>query len=316
MRPSRREFIAGALASGMAGVTHGEEPVKLSSVSSAFTLDRQTAVLAHPGIQRPVRFTVVTDSHFTLLDERDGEFRENVRRACQWPGMEKDLDSALEAARKWGSEVVMLTGDILSFPSFANVEFIARKMKACGLKWVYIAGNHDWHFEGLPGSDDEHRSEWIRRLTPLYQKRDPFVSSYVFGGVRFVSLDNSTYHITKDQLDFFRAELASGDPICLFMHIPFFMPLRPSLYTLGNPTWGAATDNYWEIERRQRWSESGQGQEAFELRRLAFSSANLVGVFAGHEHFLQIGSENGVPQFIVPKNHDGGAYMNVELRAM
>lgn len=317
----RRTFIHGILGAGavLAGGCRSS-CFGLGSGASAvrdprrFAFDHETAVIVHPAVSRTVRFSVITDSHFTLIDDRDSAYREHARRTMQWPAKESDLDAALERSRKWGAEIVMLTGDMFSFPSYANIEFLERKMRSSGLKWVYVAGNHDWHYEGVRGSDNEQRAEWIKRLAPLYQGADPLMSSCEIGGVRFVTIDDTTYHVFPEQVDFLRRELASGAPTCLFMHIPFYMPTRPVLYTVGNPDWGEATDDVWMHENRQKWAKDGQAPSSFALRELAFGATNMVGIFTGHDHALQVGSENGIPQFVIPKNHDSGYSLNVELR--
>ena len=316
---NRRDFLgglAGALALGGCRSPHGAEPPSPAAPRDrrAFAFDRDTAVIVHPSVRRTIRFSVITDSHFGFIDGRDDAWRGHARRMAQYSGAEKDLDAALERSRKWGAEVVMLTGDMFSFPSYANIEFIGRKMKACGMKWVYIAGNHDWHFEGVKGTDNEQRAEWVRRLTPLYQGADPLMSSFEVGGVRLVSIDDSTYQLLPSQVEFLRKELAAGGPTCLFLHIPLYLPTRPSLYTVGNPDWGEATDDIWMYENRQKWAKTGQVPESFALRDLAFGAPNMVGVFAGHDHQLQVGAENGVPQFVVPSNCRKGTSLNVELR--
>lgn len=317
---NRRTFLGGlfgsgvALAGGCKGLTCGGAAAGAARDPRQFAFDHDTAAIVHPAVRRTVRFTVITDSHFALIDGRDDAWRGHAKRTMQWPGKEKDLDLALERARKWGAEVVMLTGDMFSFPSYANVEFIERKMKGCGMRWVYIAGNHDWHFEGVPGTDNEQRAEWIKRLAPLFQGADPLMSSYEIGGVRFVSIDDSTYQLLPEQVDFLRAELAKGDPTCLFMHIPLYLPSRPNVFTVGSPTWGEATDTYWQYENRQKWAKEGQNPASFALRELAFGAPNMVGIFAGHEHTLQVGAENGIPQFVIPCNYASGISLNVELR--
>jgi len=279
-----------------------------------FTYDDKLATILHPLVKEPVRFTVIADTHFTWHDERDEAMKDNLARIAQWPGREADLDAAFAAARKFGADIVPLAGDMFSFPSYANVEFLDRKMRASGLDCRYVSGNHDWHFEGLPGSDDELRATWIRRrMACLYRGEDPMAYSVVKKGVRFVFVDGTTYRITPAQLAFFKKELATGDPVVLVMHVPFWMAPHGATDTLANPHWGYDTDVNYVPERRERWPKEGQPRESFEFAELAFSAPNMVAVFAGHEHVLQVASRRGVPQFIVPANCKSGAYMNVRL---
>ena len=271
-------------------------------------------MIRHPMVKEPLSFTVIADTHLALIDDRDAAWRDHAKRMMQWPGREKDLDAAFAAARKHGAELVALAGDMFSFPSLANIESLSRRMAGSGLDCRYIAGNHDWHFEGTPGTDDEQRAEWIaKRMSGLYRGEDPSGYSVMKRGVRFVFLDNTTYLISPRQLAFVRQELAKGDPTVFVMHVPFYMNPQSAIDTLAHPRWGAATDVNWKTERRLRWREDGQSAESFALRELVFSSPNTVAVFAGHEHDLQVGCERGVPQIVVPKNQGSGLFMNVRL---
>jgi len=314
MKINRRSFFGSALALGAGGMgfAYGENKSEIT-VSRPFVFDHNTLIIGCPGLSKPFGITLIADSHYTLIDSRDDDNREFASRLSQWPARENDLDLALQSARQRNAERILLLGDIISFPSLANVEFVQRKMDTCGMKWAYIAGNHDWHFEGTPGSDEEHRNNGFKRLKPLYLGANPLMSAFSVGGIRFVLIDNSTYHISEEQLNFFQKELTRGEPVCLCMHIPFYQSLRPILDTLGNPQWGATTDKNWKIERRERWAETGQGAASFEFRRMALSSSSVIAIFAGHEHYLQISTNNGVPQFIIPKNHEGGNHLSVDF---
>ena len=50
-------------------------------------------------------------------------------------------------------------GELVGFPTLANVEYLKSSLDRCGLPWIYIAGNHDWHFENLPETDGDRRAE-------------------------------------------------------------------------------------------------------------------------------------------------------------
>ena len=78
------------------------------------------------------------------------------------------------------------------------------------ISYRYIAGNHDWHFEGS-GPDipqPELRRRWIKKLAPLYAGENPDGYSVQAGGANFVLIDNSANEISKEQLAFFKSELA------------------------------------------------------------------------------------------------------------
>lgn len=176
-----------------------------------------------PSLGEPVRFFVVGDTHFGLHDERDDAYRDNYARLSKKSAKKAEFEGMLKRAHDENVDLVCLVGDTISFPSLANVEYVERALKTSGVKWVYIAGNHDWHFEGVPGSDAEQRAEWTsKRLLPLHQGRNPLFSSIVVKGVRFVMIDNSIYHVGEEQLVFWKSEAQKGDPTVLLMHIPLW----------------------------------------------------------------------------------------------
>ena len=264
-----------------------------------------------PGLEEPLRFWVIGDTHFALRDARDEEHAEQCARMSRWAAAKEPFEAMLARAKEENPDLLVLVGDILSFPTLANVEYLKSSLDRCGLPWIYVAGNHDWHFEGDGGSDLEQRARWTEcRLKPLYQGSDPLMASRVVKGVRFVMIDNSLYHVLPEQLSFFKTEAAKGDPVCLCMHIPLWRP-GWGVHTCGCPTWGAATDPYWRIERRERWSER-QMPSTFAFREAVLETSNLVGVFAGHIHALEVARERGQNFFTTPGNGNG-AHLSVTI---
>lgn len=259
-----------------------------------------------PELKECVRVCFASDTHLALHDERDDAYAGNYARMAQCGGDPAAFSKMLSTASAEKADLVALTGDTVSFPTLANVEFVAGELGKCGLDWIYTAGNHDWHFEGDSGSDAEQRARWIeRRLLPLYPgKVDPLMYSKVVKGVRFVAIDNSIYHITEAQLAFWRSEAAKGDPTVLLMHIPLWTEGLDTIFTCGNPKWGAATDPYWQIERRERWAER-QCDATFAFRDEVLSTPNLVAVLTGHEHRHLCSCSCGKHLFAIPANFKG-----------
>jgi hypothetical protein len=322
METSRRNFIGTSLAFaagiGYASACRGDEAAQVLPFGSgggparSFSFDsRCTLRMPVPGIREPVNFFVIGDTHFGFHDARDDAYADNYKRMAQWPSPKDALAKALKRAKDAHADMVMLVGDIISFPTLANLDHLRGELDRAGLPWLYVAGNHDWHFEGESGSDLEQRACWTeRRLKPLYQGGNPIMYSRMVKGVRMVMIDNSAYHVLPEQLAFWKQEAAKGDPIALFMHIPLWVE-GWSITTCGNPKWGAATDPYWEIERRERWAERLM-PSTYEFREAVFNTPNLVGVFTGHIHNLLVGQAGQALLFSVPTNRTG-ACMEVRL---
>ena len=211
-------------------------------------------------------------------------------------------------------DFLALVGDIVSFPSEAGVEYVKRRLDESGLNWMYVSGNHDWHYEGLPGTEMALRAEWTKkRLAPLYQGADPMMASRVVKGIRFVFIDNSLYEILPEQLAFWKQEAAKGEPVALMMHIPLYMPgYGPREAGCAHPEWGAKVDPHWKIERRPQWPEAGHTQTTFAFREAVFSTPNLLGVFVGHDHCHMFAFDRGHVQCVTAANADG-SFLDVRV---
>ena len=120
------------------------------------------------------------------------------------------------------------------FPSQTTVAFIKNVVDRSNVPFMYSSGNHDWHYEGLPGSSEALRTEWREKsLLPLYGGRNP---SHWYEdtpcGLRFIGIDNSTYQVSDAQLEFFLEHVNNPAPVVLLVHIPLFLPeLQAALYS-------------------------------------------------------------------------------------
>lgn len=321
---NRKSFIGGALAS----VAMSQLPWSAKG-SSAFQRDFSLTgtYLRYniPELRRPTHVLYVSDSHLWRTDEREEPYRRFSDRMAKAYNrtqhfMTKEAtnpEEAFEATLAYGVEIhadlLILGGDIFSFPSEAAIEWAIDKLEASGLPYVYTSGNHDWHYEGMEGSVSDLRAQWsATRLQALHQGGDPLMSYRDINGVRFIVLDNSTYEITEQQLEFFRIHTESGIPCFLAVHIPLYTPGRSLGFGCGHPDWGWDNDRNHEIERRERWPKSGHTQTTMAFHETAFSTPNLLGILAGHVHHPSIDLYHGLPQVVAGANATG-AHIHLEL---
>ena len=291
----------------------------------SFAVDGNQVRFFTDAVTKPLKVLVAADTHLFADDDRGEPYREfSGRMAAAYnetkhfltggtTNPNESFERILERAQERDVDLLALVGDIFSFPSEAAIEWVGKKLEDSKLRYLYVAGNHDWHYEGMPGSLEELRATWIdKRLKPLYQRNDPLMSAYDVGEVRFLAMDNSHYQILPRQLEFFRKQVATGKPLVLTVHIPLFAPGRSMGFGCGNPNWGAKTDRNFELERRPRWPESGHAEATLDFHREVFSTPNLLGIFAGHIHRDSVDVINGIPQFVTDDNASG-AYMDVEF---
>ncbi|MBN9693448.1 MAG: metallophosphoesterase [Verrucomicrobia bacterium] len=295
------------------------------SSRGTFALDANRVRFFCPAVREPFRILVAADTHLFVDDARGEPFRQYSGRMAKAYNQTQHFqtrepthpnacfEATLAQARSSQVELLALVGDIFSFPSEAAIEWVQQRLQQAALPYVYVAGNHDWHYEGMPGSLDELRATWTRqRLAPLYQGDSPLQSVREVRGVRFVSLDNSHYEILPEQLEFYRAQVRTGQPLVLLVHIPLYAPGRSVGFGCGHPEWNAATDRNFELERRPRWPVAGHTAVTRTFHREVFATPNLLGVFAGHIHRASLDVVNGIPQIVTEANATG-AYLDVEF---
>ena len=323
-RMDRRELIL-SLAAVSSGLAYTPAQAPRLRRQGAFSIDGHRVRFYHPGVREPFSIVMLADTHLFRDDERGEAFKDYSGRMAKAYNQtlhfqtreathpEACFEQTLAIAARENARLVALIGDIFSFPSEAAIEWAAERLEKAGLPWLYVAGNHDWHYEGMPGPLATLRDTWIqRRLLRMYQNHNPLMASLEIGGVRFVALDNSDYQVTEAQLAFFQKEIALGQPTVLMVHIPLYAPGRPVGFGCGHPDWGASTDKNYALERRERWPESGPSPATQAFYKSVHSAPNLLGVLAGHIHAQSLDVTDGLPQIVAQANATG-AYLSVEF---
>ena len=217
---NRRNFLAGAVAALVLTLgwwTVNAQPKVVHLVNSK----SQSSTILIPGATNHLRFMHITDSHISLSVEQEADMMKHAERMHNaYTGTRRHfsqdvskttfayLDDVLQRAKTENVELLLLTGDIVNFPSPASVAYVCDRLKKSGIPWLYIAGNHDWHYEGLPGTPESLRKTWIEKgLLPFYQGRNPLFYSEVIKWINFVGIDNSTGTVSKHQTEFLKAQL-------------------------------------------------------------------------------------------------------------
>lgn len=270
----------------------------------------------------------ITDTHLSLDDDRGKEYQQYSERMSkaylrnvylktgEIVSAQTAFLKTLALAKKEKADLLALTGDIFSFPSIKNVEWTIAQLEKTEIPYIFTAGNHDWHYEGMRGSSKHLRAEWIEKnLQKMYQQKNPLCSYTDYNGVRFITIDNSIYEILAPQLQFFKEQQNCGLPLVLLMHVPLYMPGENMDYACGNPNWGAETDENYQIEKRERWSANGPSQITMEFYKDVFQTNNLLAILTGHTHRTALYIKNKIPQ-ITSANNSTGAFGILELKPL
>jgi len=329
----RRSFFqkttAAILGLGFAGESFASNAkVKKTKSEICATIVENKLSFYSDAIKERINIFHITDTHLFKDDERGIPYQEFSGRMSkaynetthfetrEKTNPEEAFVETLKLAKEANADLITLVGDIFSFPSEIAVEWVLARLKETGIPYIYTAGNHDWHYEGMEGSLEELRDTWTKkRLLPLYQGKDPLMATIDVKGVRFIAIDNSTYEINKAQLAFLKEQIASGLPLVLLVHIPMYAPGKPVWFGCGNPNWGAENDKGFKVERRPKWPETGHTQTTFDFHKEVFCAPNLLGVFAGHTHRFSMELIKGTPQIVTDDNASGG-YLDVQFLSM
>lgn len=277
--------------------------------------DTETIIWGHD-LKESVSFLQISDSHISCDDESDTEYLPYSKRMGGGSVTKNRLDffdKLLEKAKEKKVDFIALTGDIINYPSATAVKTVLDRLKQSGIPFLYTAGNHDWHYEGMEGTEEELRKMWIeKRLKPFYQGVNPMCSSIQVKGINIVCIDNSTYQIDEHQLEFYKAQSSQPEPIVLLMHIPLYM-FSLNIFSCGHPDWNEKTDPYYKIERRPPWSKEGCSDTTKQFVREVWATPKLLGVFTGHTHQARtISSPNGIQHIAGPALN--GQYRLIQFR--
>jgi 3',5'-cyclic AMP phosphodiesterase CpdA len=320
---NRRKFLKKAGQTGaLISTVNMASCINQKALSTKHNWSDYEATIEISGIKSALTVLHITDSHISVLDEKEKEFHPFGKRIDDGyktvshykTGLETTAaDSFMELmnlAKNKKVDVIALTGDIVNNPSKSSVKFVTDAIRPTGIQSIYVAGNHDWHYEGMEGTATHLRQTWINNsLLPLYGGKNPLYSSTIIGGINFVTIDNSIYQVNEEQLAFFKEQQEKNEPIILLMHMPVYLPKdaeRDGVSTIGDPRWGWEIDDGYEIERRIRWSKDGNLPSTMEFVETVKNCENLGAVLVGHTHRARADkiSETAV-QYVTGRSVDG-----------
>ena len=257
------------------------------------------ATIKIPGYKDSLKIIQITDAHISIADEKEADmmqYGERMHKAYMNPRKHYSLvtsettfeylDDILQNAKKDKVELLLLTGDIVNFPSAASVKYVYDRLNTTGIPWLYISGNHDWHYEGLPGTSDSLREVWTKKsLLPLYNGLNPLFYSTVIKGINFVGIDNSTSKVNESQIGFMKDQLKKPEPIVILSHIPYNLNNKPSQ----------------------------QGMATF-MDVLTSNSNKIIAVLTGHNHRFSFYFTGNLCQYSTLAAFQGASY-SVNIKA-
>ncbi len=272
---------------------HGIDPayfeVKIKGLKRNYTFFHLTDL--HMGEFTPDEAAEMPQERRAYAQHRYEFFaREGQGAAALW----KDYMTRAKAER---ADLLLLTGDIIDFPSEANVNALKDGIRNSGIPTLYVVGNHDWSF-----ADDYHTPNATALHHPKFAdlcNGDPYVSWMEYEDLIICAVDDSRDRVSKETVDKFMALCALGKPIILIMHVPLYVA---SMEADCLTSWR----NLLMMGGKAFNGDDPHVKRFYEAVAID-PNTPVKAVITGHLHFHHEDLlPNGVPQIVTDKGYTGG----------
>lgn len=271
----------------------------------------QYTTLTIPGLTKEYTFLQVTDLHSSAFSAEEAKAMDasrrnyiTVRRNSFGDGLllaEERLPYMFSYADQIEADMLLLTGDIIDFPSELNLSMMYDNIKALKTPTLFTLGNHDWCF-----ADDYLTPNAAATYIPEFNKMsvgepadDPYVRYVEYDEFMIVAVDNSADYVTASTVDKFLALCEKGKPIILMLHVPLHVD---SLVEDSTKVWGKDLGMGGD-SGVCAWNEDVQ---RFYRAVAEDENSPVVAVLAGHVHFNHEDTlPNGVVQYITSTAYTG-----------
>lgn len=177
------------------------------------------------GLKTPKNIVAITDLHLTFCDERDSdEYSQKLHseRSYMFPNGDRCFAEIREYVRKTQPDAVMACGDIIDFPSAANLDAIDEFFNKECKNYVYALGNHDWNYPKTYNSI----YNWLDNVPKfkVIKNGNPYVQVTDLGDVLLVAIDNQADRVFPETVKQFKEVLKLQKPLLVCMHVPPYCP--------------------------------------------------------------------------------------------
>lgn len=283
-------------------IQFAETPMEVMELTGDRYVTPERTTIQVAGLKKSYTFLHVTDLHACACEGVEPADRLSYCKARESGFASPEMTSAARLpylfayGTRIGADMMFLTGDIIDFPSDANLNLLKSCIKDSRVPTMYITGNHDWSFF------DNYNSTYARE-TYLPQLADISGGNTAFHYVEYedliiAALDNAMDEVPGTALNGLRELCKGTKPIILLMHIPM------TAETLTQPT-----KNVWGRDICMGPGGVGYWEETvYGLYQLvAVQDTPIVAVVTGHVHFSHEDIlPNGVPQIVTGTASQGG----------
>lgn len=271
-------------------------------------IDPAHTELAVKGLKRPYTFFHITDLHMgCFTSEEAAEMPENRRTYAQHRleffsregrGASELWEEYMACAAREGAELLLLTGDMIDFPSNANLARLMKGVYDSPIPSLYVVGNHDWSF-----ADDYHTPHAEEAHLPKFAELsggDPHLTWREYRDLIVCAVDDSMDRVSRETVDGFLSLCEKGKPVIVILHIPLYVE---SMVPDCRASWGGRV---LMMGGEGLYGDDPHVKRFYEAVALD-PHTPVVAVIAGHLHFHHEDVlPNGVPQIVTDKGYTGG----------
>ena len=174
-----------------------------------------------PQLEQDYEIWFLADSHVIVEDGSEDEqtaayAAERKLVFANETGYPSDVifSQFIDKANEEKPDLVLLGGDIIDFPSEANVAYLKSELQRLTVPYVMTYGNHDWTFPW------EYMTE-AGSATYRPMLEDAMGDAVLeLEDLVVVSVDNSSNQVTPESLEEVKEAAAMGKPVVLLLHVP------------------------------------------------------------------------------------------------
>lgn len=261
-----------------------------------------------PGLTETTSILFLSDAHVVKLDGTEtAQVKENAVpreisfRNTDGTAADKTLCRYFGYADSSSTDAVLLGGDIIDFPSEANLEYLSDSLNSLEIPYVYALGNHDWTYPWDYMS--EHGRAEYRPLFERFTSGNPAVSIMEINGIIILSIDNSSGQVEKDAAPATERAFSAGKPVIVMLHVPFSTDtvLKKAKAMWKNPVSAGMEDSGGFVM---------SGETAALYEKITAEDSPVVCVLAGHAHF----ADESLLEGRIPQITAGPAYLGKSVR--
>lgn len=242
----------------------------------------------------PIKVVQISDAHLIVCDKNDHCFkdekfrkfffeRETIDRVGEVLYAEEELINSIEYANEVGADLVVFPGDIVEFPTKANVDRMIEIFDKINCDYLYTFGNHDYFYNKDPLSVEEQR----RKNKELFQSRiknDIDFAVKEINGVKFITIDNSDFQFSDRHYNELKKIFEGEGEVAIFTHIPLASPYltTTAIHKIRRPSFGCGSEH--DMTLLEYPTETTK--KVIEL--IKENHDKVLALFAGHEHYEAI----------------------------